>query len=358
MKSIESNIISRIRWPLMTLVVLIHSEINEVTDYSDGLGGVISAPDVYTLYGFVRYYLCDVVGRVAVPLFFLISGFLFFRWTDEFSYDIYIKKIRSRFRTLLVPFFLWNLLYILAFFVLSRVSNDAALIIYRNNDVIAIIQKLWVDPPCFPFWFLRDLMVMCLLTIVFYPLLHYGRWVVPVLFLLLWLCGILPSVKGFSAQGVTFFLLGAYGGIRKYILPLKLITNTIVKILALIYIILGLVEAYFRNSDITGCIHNFNILVGSMTLVLFAALCTKNEFPTIPQSISSSAFFLFGFHGLFIKMFRNTVIPILKPASNTEFVGILLAIFVVTVVVSVLCYNLAIKILSRTTALFCGGRSS
>lgn len=36
MKSIESEIISRLRWPLMALVVLIHSDVVQVVDYKWG----------------------------------------------------------------------------------------------------------------------------------------------------------------------------------------------------------------------------------------------------------------------------------------------------------------------------------
>lgn len=38
MKSIESEIISRLRWPLMAMVVLLHSSVKQATDYHTGGG--------------------------------------------------------------------------------------------------------------------------------------------------------------------------------------------------------------------------------------------------------------------------------------------------------------------------------
>lgn len=89
MKTIESEIINRLRLPLMLLVVLLHSNIKNVLNYKSG--GIIDASNVYTLYGFISYFFTGVLGRVAVPLFFLISGYLFFRWANSLD-GVFIKR--------------------------------------------------------------------------------------------------------------------------------------------------------------------------------------------------------------------------------------------------------------------------
>jgi fucose 4-O-acetylase-like acetyltransferase len=42
-----------------------------------------------------------------VPVFFFISGFLFF-YSVDFNTDVYKRKIKSRVKTLLIPYIIWN----------------------------------------------------------------------------------------------------------------------------------------------------------------------------------------------------------------------------------------------------------
>lgn len=48
----------------------------------------------------------DVIPRICVPLFFVISGLLFFK--DGFSRMIYKRKVSTRKRTLILPYLIWN----------------------------------------------------------------------------------------------------------------------------------------------------------------------------------------------------------------------------------------------------------
>lgn len=46
----------------------------------------------------------EIVCRSLVPLFFFISGFLFFLNYDKYSYKWFKRKFQSRIKTLLVPY--------------------------------------------------------------------------------------------------------------------------------------------------------------------------------------------------------------------------------------------------------------
>ena len=61
---------------------------------------------------YVAYGLC----ASAVPLFFLISGFLYFTGCEsQFGLKDYMAKNRKRLRTLLIPYLLWNIFTLLLF---------------------------------------------------------------------------------------------------------------------------------------------------------------------------------------------------------------------------------------------------
>ena len=69
----------------------------------------------------MSYGLC----ASAVPLFFLISGFLYFKGCEsQFGLKDYMAKNRKRLRTLLIPYLLWNIFTLLLFGAVLDASHD------------------------------------------------------------------------------------------------------------------------------------------------------------------------------------------------------------------------------------------
>ena len=89
------------RFPLIMAVVYLHGYSAD----SVQVGGVSR---------FVQEYFSQSLARVAVPLFFVISGYLLFQGYEP-RFDVYKKKIASRIYTLLVPFVFWNIATLLFF---------------------------------------------------------------------------------------------------------------------------------------------------------------------------------------------------------------------------------------------------
>ena len=95
---LQSQVIDWLRFPLAVAVVFIHSFGNPpVEDISllqiDPLTGE-------NLFHWVRICLSHVATHIAVPTFFVISGYLFFRKVDNWNMQVYRKKMKSRFHTL------------------------------------------------------------------------------------------------------------------------------------------------------------------------------------------------------------------------------------------------------------------
>lgn len=105
---LQSKTIDALRFPLAVLVVYIHSKItaeNTVPDWDN-----YQAADIFIT---VQILISNVIAHVSVPLFYVVSGFLFFYKLDGFTWDIYVSKLRKRWNTLAVPYLLWNTLLIL-----------------------------------------------------------------------------------------------------------------------------------------------------------------------------------------------------------------------------------------------------
>lgn len=111
------------------------------------------------------------LGQFAVPGFFMISAYLFYR---NFSWEKLEIKWKARFRSLVIPYFLWNGCYYLGYVLASRIPGLTdivgkgavpvdgrtvfeAVFLYRFNAV---------------FWYLYQLIWLVILTPVLYAFLR------------------------------------------------------------------------------------------------------------------------------------------------------------------------------------------
>lgn len=231
MPTINSKIISILRFPLTFLVVVIHSrgEVTHVLDWSH-----LTMADVCSL---VKVFLSDGVAQIAVPTFFFISGYLFFYQLEKLDLSTYKRKLKSRFHTLFVPFVLWNLLCIpltmLVFYgeSLGGTSLPTKAVDYWNNipwghifwdytshhaeyPNLLGMPLLLNGPVLGTFWYVRDLILIVLLSPVFYWFLKrtgkYGA-----MLLLLLLCFRVWPYMTLRVQ-CLYFVLGGYWSMNKH----------------------------------------------------------------------------------------------------------------------------------------------
>lgn len=84
----DSQVINLIRFPLAVMVVLIHCGSRSFVDGGEWFRTLVS----------------DVLPAIAVPLFFVISGFLFFQGLEQWDWEKWKGKMRRRVKTLLIPY--------------------------------------------------------------------------------------------------------------------------------------------------------------------------------------------------------------------------------------------------------------
>lgn len=110
-------------------------------------------------------YPITLLTDVAVPTFFCISSFLYFQnWQNTWTF--YTKKIRSRIRSLLIPYIAYNciyyIIYLIKIFVFKLpVSKDIPLSPW--DAFICIINSV----PDGPLWFIKALMLFVLIAPIF-----------------------------------------------------------------------------------------------------------------------------------------------------------------------------------------------
>lgn len=150
---------------------------------------------------FIQQMMTAEVTRVAVPLFYLISGFLFYINYNG-SLDDYKRKLKSRTRSLLVPYFLFLFIGSIVVFIIGRS--------YSLDKFLEIIKGgIMNSPPVFyPLWFIRDLYVMVVLS----PIVYWMVKKVPILLVIpviIWALGKNPFVFPMT-EAMLFFSLGGF----------------------------------------------------------------------------------------------------------------------------------------------------
>ena len=120
--------------------------------------------------------------RIANCLFFSISGYLFAR-TIQSPKDVWQKQ-KKRFRTLLIPYVLWNLIFVLWYVLLEILPgldwwvNSASVIErFATQSIGQTLHYLFVKPAAFQLWFLRDLLVMVAFTPLWWWMTQKGKWI-------------------------------------------------------------------------------------------------------------------------------------------------------------------------------------
>lgn len=127
------------------------------------------------LVGAWEYAVIDWVAQIAVPGFFMISGYLFYRNFDRSKLR---QKWENRIRSVLVPYILWNFLYYIGYVLGSRIPwlNEVVgkgVIPFQLETVIdAIINHTYN----YVFWYLYQLIFLILLApILYFVLINHWR---------------------------------------------------------------------------------------------------------------------------------------------------------------------------------------
>ena len=99
---------------------------------------------------------------IANPLFFLISGFFLVGGATNVV-DILIK-LKKRMRTIVIPYVLWNVIFVLWYVVLAvipgleRFNNSIGVLdVWLKKPVWENVVNMLTGPAAFHLWFLRDL---------------------------------------------------------------------------------------------------------------------------------------------------------------------------------------------------------
>lgn len=183
--------------------------------HANNLKNVGLADEHGSLDYFLTRLLGGAVGEMAVPFFFMMSGYWFFRFDvfDKSASFIIFEKIKKRGRTLVVPYLIWNTVGMLFYMCVTRIpviSNMMNSSFTVPISIQSIYKGIVLHEYYFPFWYLQNLIALVVITPVLLYILKRKRSLE--LFLLLSAGAVLADLplKIIRPVALFFFVLGAY----------------------------------------------------------------------------------------------------------------------------------------------------
>jgi peptidoglycan/LPS O-acetylase OafA/YrhL len=351
--SVSSDRLNLIRFPLIAGVLVSHA-------YSKEAGLI---PTSYAA-NFIRDYLSGGLAQVVIPAFFLMSGFLFF-YAMKWSRNEYLRKCKSRIKTLIIPFIFWNILWFIIIAITQNIPFTAQFYaggiphITQSSpyDIFNLLIGIDRHPIVFQFWYIRDLVILVALTPVFHMMHKKTAKVFLVLLFLLWISGIwstnIPSIVP-SPQPVFFFYLGSYLAITGKT-PFIFDKHGII-LLIICLTSLG-IATVFKDQSFSLFIHRIGLITGIFgSFYITKFLYSNLRVRTLLLWLGNLSFFVYAFHEPLMDIFERLILVLWEPTNDIERLLIYFTLPIIITVLSICIYNLLNRFFPNFTAIITGGR--
>jgi hypothetical protein len=345
-----------LRFPLVVLIVFLHAY-GSTVGFSDGEIGVSHSICFVDL---VRNFVSQGIARIAVPMFFLMSGYLFFAGF-EWSKESYLIKLKSRTKSLLIPFLFWNITTLLIIALAQAMpttqtffsGKHALVATFSVFDYLNAIVGFTRSPISYQFWFIRDLIILVLLA----PLLNIVNRFSPLSFLglvlICWLIDVWPVYVP-SSEALLFFSFGAYlASIKKSLFYLDNFGAMIV----VLYLVFVTIDVLTRTHSFNPYLHKIGIVLG-VSVALFSTKCiAQNErLKSLFLRLSGASFFVYAIHEPSLTILKKISYKIISPSSPSTILALYFFIPTITILFAVLSYRGFARVAPRPASIVTGGR--
>lgn len=341
-----SEAITWLRFPLIFFIILLHC-------YSTvGLSGN------HIIYFKAIYPFSLWLGETGVPGFFFISGFLFFH-----SKKLYQQKISSRIQSLLIPYLLWNAillgLYVGAYLVgFPQEINGKNIADYTFLDYIrAFWDRGSYDggnsvPILCPYWYIRNLMIMCVLSPIIYYTIRYLRELFIFVVAIWWLQ---TPHNAFISQTILFFCLGSYFSIFEKN-PMTVFDH-LKKVFVALFIVFAISDILIHTIYITPInlqIHRLALIFNIPILFLLADYCCRHGYTSL--YLSNAAFIVFSVHYPIVVLMRKFCATKLGEMSDLIHIPLYFICAAIATFISLLIYTCIDRYFPKIKKVLTGNR--
>lgn len=295
----------------------------------------------------------DTVAQIAVPGFFLISSYLFFR---GFTMEKLWIKWNSRIRSILVPYIMWNLLYYLGYVIgsripfISRVIGKGRIPFNFQEAALAVLHYSYN----YVFWYLNQLLLLVLLAPLIYMAVRkkeIGRFLLAGILAVIYMGGALPFL---NLDALFYYTFGAYAAIHGKDIVERSFSRKHIAVGAVLF----LAACLAKNIDIPG---NVKGEIAAST-VCFRFLMPVSLWLMVPGRYLKEVndwmkqnFFLYATHFSVVRLINKTGALLLPPIPAVT-IGLYIIMPVFCILFSCTTSFFLRKYLSPVWYLFNGGR--
>jgi surface polysaccharide O-acyltransferase-like enzyme len=273
---------------------------------------------------FVQLFLSQGIAAVAVPIFFGISGYLFF-FTGNGSLHAIGNKLTKRLRTLLIPYLFWSMLGLVSMATLPHIPllkpwfNQTP---FANFSIAALLNALVLQPVPYQFWFVLHLSILMLATPLLYLAIRYlGMWFIGAA-TVAWILNLNYTLL--QSESVLFFSLGAYIGLHQF---QESPTPRFIGIWALAWLSLVTLKTaldfvQYPHSWIIGVLHKSSIVIGIVTCwFLLDKLAQRRSLTQYRWfSLTPFTFFVFAAHEPLLTLLKKGLLTL---GNHNEWSGLI-----------------------------------
>lgn len=356
---LQSKTISFLRFFLIIGVVFIHSRADIFLFESRHLDS-----KQIPLFCFTKSLFSNILPEVSVPLFFLISGFLFF-YNINFTKVNYLNKINSRIKTIFIPY-ISCISIILLYYIIAQIFLQNSFLVFDKSLDHLVLNYSFVDylhaygigsrhPIVFQFWFIRDLIILIIITPIIYFIIKRIKYFFIIFIGILWYFQFWQDYNYIKLSSLFFFCFGGYYSIEKKNLVIEF--RKLFNVSIFLYPTFVILSIFIIYKPLNLYIINFSILFGIIFFFSIVSIMIEKNYIKLNLFLLSSSFFLFAFHIQPLSFFTKFFFIFFKCYNDIILTLFYFISIIITIFVSIISYYYLNKFLPKFTNFITGGRN-
>lgn len=369
---IRSQSLDLLRFPLALFVVAVHvfRPFSWLDDNAEAF------PVVDWLIRFVNAFIVDQ----SVPVYFFIAGYVFFLGMDM-SIKSYAGKLRRRCHSLLIPYLMWNTLAIL-YLLKVMLPGMNAVSDFTDTQQFSLslsnfIECYWdssrgiiphvnpndngIYPIDTPLWFVRDLMIMVLITPAMYALYKCPTRavtkVILVAFTLVWAVKI--QGLGHLSLLLEAFVFFSWGGFMSYhkrdmIVEFRCYSTASFILYPLLALSILFLTPLWPQAMVY--IKSINVIIGLFFFYNIAAWLVSKRHCRASSFLASASFFIYCGHFIILDPVARRVFSITGTGGDMAVVSAYILTYIIIIGLLLAIYSIMRRYTPRLLVLFTGGR--
>lgn len=256
----------------------------------------------------------EQIGQIAVPGFFMISAYLFYR---NFVWKKLGNKWLSRIHSIVIPYVLWNFIYYIGYVIASRIPwlSDVVGKGVVELSVNTLLEAVLFYQYNYVFWYLFQLILLVALAPVLYLILKYqvlgigfqlGLW-------MLLLLGI--QIPYLNLDALIYYSFGAYLAIQH-----SKVVEALYGTRGLVLGVLSLIFSYYiyKTGLQYGWIPGF--VLARMGAVIGLWLLVSADFFPKPRTFMKHIFFLYAIHFAWVRLLNKVGASLLPNTAEVAMI--------------------------------------